>query len=43
VNDLLEEQRRYYRARAGEYDDWWFRRGDYDRGPDENTSNTSMT
>jgi SAM-dependent methyltransferase len=26
---LLEEQRRYYSARAPEYDDWWFRRGRY--------------
>ena len=29
---LLAEQIDYYRARAGEYDDWWFRRGRYDRG-----------
>ena len=29
---LLDEQLRYYRARAGEYDDWWLRRGRYDRG-----------
>ena len=36
MEDLLEEQRRYYRERAGEYDDWWFRRGEFDRGPDEN-------
>jgi len=26
---LLAEQRRYYSARAPEYDDWWFRRGRY--------------
>jgi demethylmenaquinone methyltransferase/2-methoxy-6-polyprenyl-1,4-benzoquinol methylase len=26
---LLAEQRRYYAARAPEYDDWWFRRGRY--------------
>jgi demethylmenaquinone methyltransferase/2-methoxy-6-polyprenyl-1,4-benzoquinol methylase len=34
VNDeeMLEEQRRYYRLRAPEYDDWWQRRGRYDRG-----------
>jgi SAM-dependent methyltransferase len=31
---LLEEQRRYYAARAPEYDDWWFRRGRYELGPD---------
>jgi len=30
--DLLEEQLRYYRQRAGEYDEWWERRGRYDRG-----------
>ena len=29
---LLHEQARYYAARADEYDDWWFRRGRYDRG-----------
>ena len=29
LDDLLSEQRRYYRARAPEYDDWWFRRGRY--------------
>jgi SAM-dependent methyltransferase len=29
VDGLLAEQRRYYRERAPEYDDWWFRRGDY--------------
>jgi len=26
---LLDEQRRYYSARAPEYDDWWLRRGRY--------------
>jgi SAM-dependent methyltransferase len=36
VSDLLAEQVRYYRARAGEYDDWWFRRGRYDRGEEAN-------
>jgi SAM-dependent methyltransferase len=29
VSDLLAEQKRYYAARAPEYDDWWFRRGRY--------------
>jgi SAM-dependent methyltransferase len=29
VERLLAEQRRYYRERAGEYDDWWFRRAGY--------------
>lgn len=33
--DLLAEQRAYYRARAPEYDEWWQRRGRYDRGADE--------
>lgn len=31
---LLEEQITYYRERAGEYDDWWLRRGVYDQGPE---------
>ena len=31
-DDLLAEQRSYYRARAPEYDEWWQRRGRYDRG-----------
>jgi demethylmenaquinone methyltransferase/2-methoxy-6-polyprenyl-1,4-benzoquinol methylase len=31
---LLAEQRAFYRARAPEYDDWWQRRGPYDRGPE---------
>ena len=29
---LLAEQVAYYRARAPEYDEWWQRRGRYDRG-----------
>lgn len=29
---ILAEQKDYYRARAPEYDDWWFRRGRYDGG-----------
>jgi ubiquinone/menaquinone biosynthesis C-methylase UbiE len=29
---LLDEQRAFYRARAPEYDEWWQRRGRYDRG-----------
>jgi ubiquinone/menaquinone biosynthesis C-methylase UbiE len=36
VERLLAEQAGYYRARAGEYDDWWFRRGRYDHGPEAN-------
>jgi 2-polyprenyl-3-methyl-5-hydroxy-6-metoxy-1,4-benzoquinol methylase len=41
VSDLdrvLDEQVRYYRARAGEYEDWWFRRGRYDHGPEANAA-----
>ena len=34
----LEQQLDYYRARAGEYDDWWFRTGRYDRGPVANAA-----
>jgi demethylmenaquinone methyltransferase/2-methoxy-6-polyprenyl-1,4-benzoquinol methylase len=32
--DLLEEQIAYYRARAPEYDDWWFKRGRFSRPPE---------
>ena len=35
-DERLREQLAYYRARAAEYDDWWFRRGRYDRGPATN-------
>lgn len=31
----LQEQIDYYRARAPEYDQWWFREGRYDRGHNE--------
>ena len=34
-DDLLAEQRSYYRARAPEYDEWWQRRGRFDRGEDQ--------
>ena len=33
---LLAEQVRYYRERAPEYEDWWYRRHDYDRGLADN-------
>lgn len=26
MSDVLETQKRYYAARALEYDDWWYRR-----------------
>lgn len=30
--DDLQQQIAYYRARAGEYDEWFYRQGRYDRG-----------
>jgi SAM-dependent methyltransferase len=33
---ILHDQIDYYRARAGEYDEWWFRTGRYDRGAEFN-------
>jgi ubiquinone/menaquinone biosynthesis C-methylase UbiE len=36
IEPLLAEQAHYYRERAGEYDDWWLRRGRYDHGPRTN-------
>ncbi len=32
TDDLVREQLDYYRARAPEYDDWFYRRGRYDHG-----------
>ncbi len=32
---LLDEQLAYYRARSGEYDEWFLREGRYDRGPEQ--------
>jgi ubiquinone/menaquinone biosynthesis C-methylase UbiE len=34
-DELLQEQRSYYQARAPSYDEWWQRRGRYDRGEHE--------
>jgi demethylmenaquinone methyltransferase/2-methoxy-6-polyprenyl-1,4-benzoquinol methylase len=34
VKDVLKEQKRYYAERASEYDDWWYRRGRYELGPE---------
>jgi 2-polyprenyl-3-methyl-5-hydroxy-6-metoxy-1,4-benzoquinol methylase len=31
-SDILQEQVQYYRDRASEYDEWFFRQGRYDRG-----------
>ena len=36
MSDLWQEQIAYYRARAGEYDQWFLRQGRYDRGPEAN-------
>jgi SAM-dependent methyltransferase len=38
IERLLAEQAGYYRKRAGEYDDWWLRRGRYDHGPELNAT-----
>jgi SAM-dependent methyltransferase len=35
VSEILAEQKRYYAARASEYDDWWYRRGRYEFEPAE--------
>ncbi|HEX8907173.1 MAG TPA: class I SAM-dependent methyltransferase, partial [Longimicrobiaceae bacterium] len=32
ADELIEQQKEYYRARAGEYDEWFLRTGRYDRG-----------
>ena len=34
--DTLQEMMAYYRARAAEYDEWFYRRGRYDRSPETN-------
>jgi demethylmenaquinone methyltransferase/2-methoxy-6-polyprenyl-1,4-benzoquinol methylase len=36
MDDVLNEQAAYYRARAAEYDEWFYRKGRYDRGEDIN-------
>jgi 2-polyprenyl-3-methyl-5-hydroxy-6-metoxy-1,4-benzoquinol methylase len=38
ASDLEREQIVYYRARAAEYDEWFFRQGRYDRGPERNAT-----
>lgn len=35
---ILDEQVAYYRKRAGEYDEWWFRTGRYDHGAQLNAA-----
>jgi 2-polyprenyl-3-methyl-5-hydroxy-6-metoxy-1,4-benzoquinol methylase len=34
--DVLTDMVDYYRARAAEYDEWWYRQGRYDHGPEQN-------
>ncbi len=34
LQNLLEQQKQYYQARATEYDQWFYRQGRYDFGPD---------
>lgn len=36
LDRVLSEQVAYYRARAGEYDEWFLRQGRYDRGAEAN-------
>ena len=36
LDQLLDHQIEYYRQRAGEYDDWFYRRGRYDHGSESN-------
>jgi ubiquinone/menaquinone biosynthesis C-methylase UbiE len=35
-SDIIQDQIAYYRARAGEYDEWFYRVGRYDRGAELN-------
>ena len=32
ISEILETQKTYYRKRASEYDEWFYRMGRYDRG-----------
>lgn len=36
MDSALQQQIEYYRARAGEYDQWFYREGRYDHGPELN-------
>lgn len=36
MDDIVQQQIAYYRARAGEYDEWFYRVGRYDHGPELN-------
>ena len=35
--DIIQDQIAYYRARAGEYDEWFYRQGRFDHGEEYNT------
>ncbi len=32
MSEILQQQIEYYRARASEYDEWWYSKGRYDKG-----------
>lgn len=36
MKSIIQQQIEYYQARAEEYDEWWYRKGRYDRGEDIN-------
>ncbi len=36
-DEILQDMQAYYRARASEYDEWFYRRGRYNRNPETNT------
>ncbi|MBN3994612.1 MAG: class I SAM-dependent methyltransferase [Nostoc sp. NMS2] len=36
TDNILQQQIEYYRARANEYDEWFYRKGRYDRSPEIN-------
>jgi 2-polyprenyl-3-methyl-5-hydroxy-6-metoxy-1,4-benzoquinol methylase len=36
IDNILQQQIEYYRARAKEYDEWFYRKGRYDRSPEIN-------
>lgn len=36
MNEVVREQIDYYKARAPEYDEWFYRQGRYDHGDEAN-------
>lgn len=36
--ETLAQMKEYYRQRAAEYDQWWFRQGRFDHGPEANAA-----